>query len=133
MSKSARKAHPPVPRVRPQRVMPPWEPLPQVAPAAFVKDQGHYAGEAVALAAALGWDGDPNWVADGIQVSDARNYLTKVLHELHIAVHNAHRTEFRKPTTVDEICAHLKLDEPHERALVVAKMAEIEASEKAAK
>jgi hypothetical protein len=71
----------------------------------ITKDQEYFSRAAETLASALGWEGDPSWVLNGIQVSDARRFLQKTLHEVHVAALND-----REPPTPAAVAAHLGLD-----------------------
>jgi hypothetical protein len=50
------------------------------------KRQEHFDEHAVALAASLGWEGEPTLQIGGFAVADAQNFLRKTLHEIHNAV-----------------------------------------------
>jgi hypothetical protein len=69
------------------------------------KEQEAFAADAAKIAASLGWEGEDNWVLNGIQNSDARRFIAKTLHEVHVAALNPGQP---KPSSAD-VCAHLGL------------------------
>jgi hypothetical protein len=88
----------------------------------ITKEQEDFEPQANALAASLGWDGEPEWVLNGIQVGDARRFLAKTLHEVHVAALNN-----RTPPTALSVCSHLGLDaDTHEVVEALAKTLEQE-------
>lgn len=52
---------------------------------ATVVEQRAFTEAAVSLAAKLGWEGEPHWLANGIAVRDAQRYCIKILHESYSA------------------------------------------------
>lgn len=85
--------------MKPNKVRPKAAPAPAAPPSPFIrgggsiiseivpqsKRQHHFDDLAVNLAAKYGWEGAPTDQIHGLQVSDARNFLRKTLHEIHIA------------------------------------------------
>jgi hypothetical protein len=64
------------------------QPKPVEAPHGFVQSAGNqddFAETAKSVAASLGWQGDPSWVAGDIAVADAVGFIQKTLHEAFIA------------------------------------------------
>lgn len=90
------------------------------------KNQEACASEASEFAAALGWDGDGDWVWNKIQCKDARVFLTKTFHEVHVAALNPSR----KPPTADAVCKHLGIEDAQEVALVKGKLEQLFEREK---
>lgn len=69
-------------------------------------EQEEFEQESIVLAELVGFAGEPEWEIDGVTVRDARVYLRKCLHELHVEA-------FGGPlaTKHETIVAHLGLDE----------------------
>ncbi len=67
------------------------------------KEQDAFEADAAKLAASLGWEGEDKWVLNGIQNCDARRFLAKTLHEVHVAALNPSQP---KPSLAD-VCAYL--------------------------
>lgn len=82
------------------------------------KDQDAFEAEAREFAAACGWDGEPHWVLNDIQVSDARGYLRKIFHELHVAALNPGRVA----PSADDVCEHLNITDEDTCAVVQGRL-----------
>lgn len=73
------------------------------------RGQHEYEGAAIKLAAAAGWEGDPNWELGGIRVRDAVGYVRKVLHEIHVAVRNPATAT---TPVIAQVLEHLAVTDP---------------------
>jgi hypothetical protein len=80
------------------------------------KRQEHFQDEAVDLAAAYGWAGDPAWVLNGIRVEDAQNFIRKTLHEIHVS----HCNDHLNAPDYAAAAAHLGLNDADATAFVAA-------------
>lgn len=85
------------------------------------KDQDAFEAEAAEFAVALGWEGEPSWLLNDIQVSDARRFLTKTFHELHVAALN----KDQKAPTVEAVCEHLNITDDDAIDVVKGKLAQV--------
>lgn len=69
----------------------------------------------VALAAALGWDGPPDHLGNGIAVADAQAFIVRVMHEHYIAgAKGEPQPDYRAA------CEHLAVDDADEHAAIDA-------------
>jgi hypothetical protein len=104
MTEKARpKAQPPAPKKPTSTEM--AAAIRGAATARITKEQEDFESQATELAAELGWDGEPDWTLNGIQISDARRYLAQKLHEVHVAVLNG-----RPLPAAEAICKHLGIE-----------------------
>jgi hypothetical protein len=91
------------------------KPIPQ-APPRVVHSAGapaDFAAPAAALAEKLGWSGEPDWVANDITVADARNFITKVMHEhFQAGAKGAAQPDYLAA------CEHLAVDNAKEQAAI---------------
>jgi hypothetical protein len=97
----------------PAKAQPPVIPA---APKTHVHSAGKqedFAAAGAELAAKLGWDGPANYVANEIAVADARGFLTKSLHEAHIAGATDALMSF------EPIAEHLGITDDGERQLLL--------------
>lgn len=69
-------------------------------------EQEEFEAEAGDLAETIGFGGEPEWELEGVTVRDARVYLRKCLHEIHVEAFGG-----PEATTHEAIVAHLGLDE----------------------
>lgn len=69
-------------------------------------EQDDFEAEAIAVAEAIGYGGEPEWEIEGMAVRDARVYLRKCLHEIHVEAFGGPQA-----TTHEAIVGHLSLDE----------------------
>ena len=91
-----------------------------LSPHGFVQSAGKqedFATAATKLAAALGWKGADDWVANEIAVSDAVGFLGKSLHEFFIA--GAKGVELL-PASVLAVCSHLGISLEAEVAAITS-------------
>jgi hypothetical protein len=79
------------------------------------------------LAAALGWDGPPDHVGNGIAVADAQRFLTRSLHEHYTA--GARGDAQPEPLAV---CEHLAVEDAKEQTAVAAALSKVYESGKGA-
>jgi len=77
-------------------------------------DQDEFEAEAVELAAKVGFAGEPEWEIDGVSVRDARVYLRKCLHEMHVEA-------FGGPPATTHLAMVVHLDLDDEGADVLAR------------
>lgn len=96
------------------------------ARAPITKEQDAFASEAAEFAAALGWEGEGNWVLNGIQVKDARVYLTRIFHQVHVAV----AVPDQAAPTAPEVCEHLGITDPEAIETVKGRLAQLLEREK---
>jgi hypothetical protein len=75
--------------------------------------QEHFRETGEKLASDLGWYGEPHFVTVGVTVGDARNWLTKTLHE----AFQAGAKGEDKPSYI-AACEHLNIDDENERSMV---------------
>jgi hypothetical protein len=85
------------------------------------KEQDAFESEAAEFAVALGWEGDPSWVLNDIQNSDAARFLAKTFHELHVAALNPAQAA----PTAEAVCEHLNITEADAVAVVASKLKQI--------
>lgn len=88
------------------------------SPPALVQSAGKqedFHAPAAALAEKLGWVGPDHYVAAEIRVDDARNYITKVMHE-----HFQAAAKGLPQPDYQEACAHLAVDNADEQAAIDA-------------
>lgn len=104
------KAQPPAPRKKTSKEF--AQALRETVTVRVLREQDDYSAEAAELAAQLGWEGAPTDVLFGIQVADARRFLAKTLHEVHVAVLNPNSDRARMPTA-ERVCQHLGLSEDY--------------------
>ena len=101
-------------------------------PVAPKLDQEFFRAKGELLAEELGFNGADTDEIDGVSCADAKNFLTKTLHEVHVAV----SFPAEKMPKVENIAAHLMLaDDPDsvkalEKALAKAIAEEMAALEK---
>jgi hypothetical protein len=85
------------------------------------KEQEAFEEEATEFAAALGWEGKPEWLLNDIQVSDARRFLTKTFHELHVAALNKDQAA----PSAEAVCDHLNITDDEAIGTVEAKLKQV--------
>lgn len=107
---SLRKAEPPVAKSSNARAI-------HGAKTVTPKEQADFDDDAAKLCASLGWEGNGEWVLDGIQVADAFKFLRKTLHEKH--VHEVAPNRCACPT-VESVASHLGIEEKDRLALLRA-------------
>jgi hypothetical protein len=74
----------------------------------------------VSLAAALGWDGPPDHIGNGIAVVDAQAFIVRVLHEHYIAgAKGEPQPDYRAA------CEHLAVDDAKEQAAIDAALSQV--------
>ena len=97
----------------PKPAQPP--PVPK-APPTLVQSAGKqedFAASAAALAEKRGWFGEDHFVANEIRVDDARNYITKVMHEhFQAAAKGLPQPDYKAA------CEHLAVDNDDEQAAI---------------
>ena len=100
----------------------PAQPKPQVKPRPPKAERGVpqelFAEAAASLAEKLGWGGEgveDDWVQNDIQVSDARAYIQKVMHEHHQAA-----AQGLEQPDYQAACQHLAVDTPEEQRAIDA-------------
>lgn len=97
----------------PKPAQPP--PVPK-APPTLVQSAGKqedFAAPAAALAEQLGWVGPDHYLANEIRVDDARNYITKVMHEhFQAAAKGLPQPDYKAA------CEHLAVDNDDEQAAI---------------
>lgn len=84
------------------------------------KEQDAFEGQAIELAAALGWEGEPKWEIFDLRVQDAQVYLRKVLHEIHVHVMAPERIAL---PTVDAVAGHMGIPVDDEERLAILRTA----------
>jgi len=80
--------------------------------------QETFAEPAKALAAKLGWKGEPDWVGNDITVRDAERFIQKSLHEAHIA-----GALGQSGPSAASVCEHLGVTDSGDQSAVGAALA----------
>ena len=113
----------------PAKAQPPPKPKTPPKQVHLAGKQEQFDEPASKLAAALGWEGEPNWLANDITVADATNYIRKTMHEhFQAGAKGEDQPDYR------EACEHLAVDNDAEQAAIDAALKSVyEAALKAVK